>query len=121
MTNNQNKINRLYYLLAFSSTLLTVNQLMPYTVANASASALISQSHLTQQQLISNFTTNGSAKVNHHIFTLTDDHPMLSGAAYQNTPIDLSQDFSLDLKVNLGNKLQQQGGGDGLAFALVPF
>ncbi|MGO2517108.1 MAG: lectin-like domain-containing protein, partial [Leuconostoc falkenbergense] len=83
MTNNQNKINRLYYLLAFSSTLLTVNQLMPYTVANASA--LISQSHLTQQQLISNFTTNGSAKVNHNIFTLTDDHPMLSGAAYQNT------------------------------------
>lgn len=119
MTNKQNKINRLYYLLAFSSTLLTVNQLIPATIAHANV--LITQNHWTQQQLTSHFTTNGSAVIKGNIFTLTEDQSALSGAAYQNTPIDLSQDFSMALQVNLGSKNQQHGGGDGLAFALVPF
>lgn len=69
---------------------------------------------------LDHFELNGSARLQNNTFTLTDDKNHQSGTAFLNTPIDFSKSIALDLLVNIGNKKQQVGGGDGIAISFVP-
>ena len=49
---------------------------------------------------------------------LTDDDYMQAGSAWAAEPIDMGQDFDMEFVVYLGERRDEQWGGDGIAFVL---
>ncbi|WP_099221764.1 immunoglobulin-like domain-containing protein [Listeria costaricensis] len=64
--------------------------------------------------------TNASYDKSTGTVTLTEDAANQVGNFYLKDKIDLSQDFTLQGQINLGNKNQSQGGADGMGFAFHP-
>jgi hypothetical protein len=64
------------------------------------------------------WTLAGSAKWESNKIVLTPDQYDMAGAAWYGTPIDLTKDFDLQFRVNLGSR--DEDGADGIAFVLAP-
>ncbi|GAK30793.1 hypothetical protein WOSG25_050650 [Weissella oryzae SG25] len=66
------------------------------------------------------FTANHNATISGNMVTLTNDSVGQIGNTLLNTKIDMSQSFTLNGKINLGNKGGGYGGGDGIGFVFQP-
>lgn len=79
----------------------------------------INQTKIDKNNFTNYFDTHGCATYDQSkgIVTLTPDKNNMIGNFTLNQKIDLSQDFSLVGKVNLGNKPENRGGADGMGFA----
>lgn len=119
MKNNYLQRHKLLYGATLSILLLSLGFTNDtrHTILAKSLTYLDSNS---QEDMSKHFELNGSAKLSDNIYTLTNDQSHQSGTAFLTTPIDFSNDIILDLSVNIGNKQQQLGGGDGLAISFVP-
>jgi len=118
MKNKQVRIRPLFYMATVSVILLSVSSITSdYKV---SAKTITLSQLRNQNNLASQLILNGSSSVNDNLITLTSDNSEQSGTAYIKTPINFSNDVSLDLSVNIGNKSQQHDGGDGMAVSFVP-
>jgi len=113
MKNKQVRIRPLFYMATVSVMLLSFSSITSnYKV---SAKTITLSQLLNQNSLASQLILNGSSSVNDSLITLTSDNTEQSGTAYIKTPINFSNDVSLNLSVNIGNKSQQHDGGDGMA------
>lgn len=73
--------------------------------------------HVNPNNFLDYFNLNGSATYDGSgILTLTPDARNQSGNATLKTRIDMSQSFTLEGEINLGDKSQLQGGADGIGF-----
>ncbi|MBZ5962988.1 lectin-like domain-containing protein [Leuconostoc gasicomitatum] len=118
MKNKQVRIRPLFYMATVSVMLLSFSSITSnYKV---SAKTITLSQLLNQNSLASQLILNGSSSVNDNLITLTSDNTEQSGTAYIKTPINFSNDVSLNLSVNIGNKSQQHDGGDGMAVSFVP-
>jgi len=91
-----------------------------FNCQNIKAESRILNNQSNSNNDLDHFELNGSARLQNNTFTLTDDQNHQSGTAFLNTPIDFSKSIALDLLINIGNKKQQIGGGDGIAISFVP-
>lgn len=76
--------------------------------------------HVDSSDYANYFTANSGASITGDTALLTHDVENMTGNTVLNTKIDMSQSFKLQGFVNLGNKSQENGGGDGISFVFQP-